>query len=163
MYTGPNNSYYFAAMDTDGPPCTMSSESILFNAVDTTGYGTLMVYGLFAEDDATDGNEDWDANSQVILEASLDSGPYTPLICFAAQDDTNTEPGLDADCDGIRDGAALTPVFTGYSAAIVGSPSSVQLRIRVENLEAGDEDIAFDYIRLEGVVIPVELQSFQID
>jgi len=162
QYTGPNNSFFFAGMDTDGAPCTMTSESILFNAAATTNYGTLMVYGLFAEDD--DGtNQDWDADSQVILEASLDGGAYAPLICFASQGATNTEPGLDADCDGVRDGAALTPTFTEYSAPIVGLPNTVQLRIRVENMDAGDEDIAFDLIRLEGVVVPVELQSFQID
>ncbi len=163
-YTGPNNAFFFAAMDTNGAPCTLNSESIELNATTTTNYGTLMVYAVFAEDDSTDGAEDWDDDSQVILEASLDGGAYAPLICFAAHaTDNNTEPGLDADCDGVRDGAALTPTFTEYSAAIAGTPDSVQLRIRVENLTSGDEDIAFDYIRLEGVIVPVELQSFQID
>ncbi len=63
---------------------------------------------------------------------------------------TNQEPGLDTDFDGVAEGPALTPEFTEYSASIPGGGSFLEIRLTVENLEYTDEDIAFDNLRIEG-------------
>ncbi len=155
VYNSPNNSNYWAAMDTNGDPCTSASEDIVFQTFDITGYSSFEFLGLFAEDDSTDGAEDWDADASVSVEYQIDGGAWTEILRFEAAGDTNTEPHQDTDFDGIGDGAALTPDFSEFSANFSGSGSLMQIRVRVENLEAGDEDIAFDYFRVtDGVAAP---------
>ena len=144
VVTGQDGSFYFAAQDTDGSPCTLTTETVTFNAIDISGKSNLSFSGLFAEDDSGDANEDWDADALVYVEYNIDNGGWNKLIQFASQGATNTEPGLDTNFDGVRDGAALTPTMTQYAQSIPGSGSSLALRITVDQLQAGDEDIAFD-------------------
>lgn len=144
VVTGQDGSFYFAAQDTDGSPCTLTTETVTFNAIDISGKSNLSFSGLFAEDDSGDANEDWDADALVYVEYNIDGGGWNKLIQFASQGATNTEPGLDTDFDGVRDGAALTPTMTRYAQSIPGSGSALAVRITVDYLQAGDEDIAFD-------------------
>ncbi|MEM9342083.1 MAG: ExeM/NucH family extracellular endonuclease [Pseudomonadota bacterium] len=146
--TGQDGASYFAAMDLDGEggPTTVSVE---FTGIDISGATNLTFSGLFAEDD--DGSaQDWDADSLVTVEAQIDTGGYVPVLQFASQGATNTEPGLDTDFDGIADGTALTSVFAAYGAGISGTGTTLDLRITIAGLDAGDEDIAFDNIEVTG-------------
>ncbi len=140
---------FLAAQDLDGEggPTTVQTT---WSNLDIAGLSNLSFSGLFAEDDSSDGNEDWDANSSVLLEYSIDGGAFQSLLAFEAAGGTNTEPLEDTDFDGIGDGTALTPDAQTFSKAIAGSGSSLDLRLTISGLDAGDEDIAVDSFVITG-------------
>ena len=149
---GVQGTSYFAAMDTDGDgqPAVLT---LNWTGLDITGRTGLEFCGLFAEDD--DGtNQDWDADSSVRVEAQIDGGGFANVLAFESTGDTNTEPARDTDFDGIGDGAALTATLTQFAAGITGTGSVLDLRVTIENLEAGDEDIAFDNITVADGATP---------
>lgn len=149
VVTGADGNSYFAGQDTDGESAGGPIVSITFNPININGYTGLSFSGLFAEDD--DGTaQDWDADALAYVEASIDGGSFTKILQFASQGATNTEPGLDSDFDGVADGTALTSAFATFSAAISGTGTLLTLRVTLENLEAGDEDFAFDLLEVEG-------------
>ena len=155
-YSALSGAAYFAAQDLDGEggPTTVS---LTLAPIDITGATDLTFTGLFAEDAASDGAQDWDADALVYVEASIDGGAWVKVLQFASGGATNTQPGLDTDFDGIADGPALSDAFTGYSAAIAGTGGSLSLRVTIENLDAGDEDIAFDLLRVTGETASTEV------
>ncbi len=146
-YAGAVGSHYFAAMDLDGEGAA-ATQTLTIEGIDIAGQSALGFSGLFAEDDSSDGAEDWDADTRVTVLASIDGGPFVPILGFAGQGATNTEPGLDTDFDGVADGPALSSTFTRFEAGIAGTGSLLDLRIVMENLDAGDEDIAFDELTI---------------
>ncbi len=146
--TGQGGNSYFAGMDLDGEggPATVS---LTTQQINIAGFVNLSFSGLFAEDD--DGtNQDWDADSSALIEYRIDGGAWTNLLAFAAAGGTNTEPLLDTDFDGVGDGPALSDVFTEYTAAIAGTGTNLELRVALTNLNAGDEDFAFDNLAING-------------
>ncbi|MCU4177652.1 T9SS type A sorting domain-containing protein [Carboxylicivirga sp. N1Y90] len=158
LITGIDGSFFFGAMDTDGElPNQAQGLTVSFPAVDITGYTDLSFKGLFAED--ADGiNFDWDANSRVIVQYSIDGGVLQDLISFEATvDATNQSASEDTDFDGTGDGVVLTDVLTEFSKTISGTGTSIILTVTIDNLDAGDEDIAFDNFRLEGTSIPASI------
>ncbi|WP_170127946.1 ExeM/NucH family extracellular endonuclease [Euzebya rosea] len=150
---GVQGTSYFAAMDTDGDgqPAVLTLD---WTGLDVTGMTGLEFCGLFAEDD--DGtNQDWDPDSSVLVQAQLDGGGYDTVLAFESTGDTNTEPALDTDFDGVGDGTALTATLTQFAAGIPGTGSTLDLRIMISNLDAGDEDIAFDNVVVTDGASPV--------
>ncbi len=153
-FTNPDGGF-LAAQDVNGEggPATVQ---ILYDDINIAGLTNLNFSGLFAEDD--DGtNQDWDADSSVLLEYSIDGGAFQNLLAFEATGGTNSEPAQDTDFDGIGDGTALTDTFQEFTAAISGTGSSLDLRITLASLEAGDEDIAIDNVMIVGdgdIVVP---------
>ncbi len=145
--SGQDGSFFFAAQDTDGSPCTSAVQTLTFTGIDISTFANLTFAILVAEDDSTDGAEDWDADANVLVEINIDGAGYTNLIQFSGGGATNTEPGLDTDFDGTADGTLLSPTFQEFTAA-AGTGSSADIRITFNNLNAGDEDIALDNIRL---------------
>ncbi len=156
--TGQEGASYFAAQDLDGEggPDVVSLD---ITGIDIAGYTDLSFSGLFAEDDSSDGSEDWDEDASVTIEAQIDGGGYVSILQFAetAGSAFNTEPGLDIDFDGFADSTALTAAFARFNALITGTGSVLDLRITVTNLNAGDEDIAFDDFMIEGTPASVEV------
>jgi len=158
-YASPNNTYFWAAMDTNGDPCTLSTETITWTGIDISGYISLTFSGLFAEDD--DGtNQDWDDLDYVYIEVNIDGGGYQKILQFAAPGTGyNMEPAEDTDFDGFGDGTALTDTFSEFIGAISGTGSTLDLRITTQ-LDSGDEDIAFDLLKISGET-PAFLSEFQ--
>ena len=153
-FTNPDGGFLAAQdLDGEGGPTTVQ---ILYDDINIAGLTNLNFSGLFAEDD--DGaNQDWDADSSVLLEYAIDGGAFQNLLAFEATGGTNTEPAQDTDFDGVGDGTALTDTFQEFTAAISGTGSSLDLRITLANLDAGDEDIAIDNVRIVGdgdIVVP---------
>ncbi|MEO1295748.1 MAG: SdrD B-like domain-containing protein, partial [Cyanobacteria bacterium J06636_16] len=145
----PDGSFYFAAMDTDAEPPNQDIISVTWEDIDIASFTNLTFTGLFAEDDEGI-NQDWDRDSLVFIEYQIDNNGFQKLIQFAAENRLNTEPGLDTNFDGVRDGAVLSDTFTEFSAAITGTGSILDLKLTIANLEAGDEDIAFDLFTIKG-------------
>jgi hypothetical protein len=110
---------------------------------------------LFAEDDSSDGSEDWDVGDLVYVEVDYDnSGTFTKVIQFATTAPTGSNfnvsaPTLDADFDGVGDvgGTELTPAFADFTVPL-GTGNLVDIRITFDGLAAGDEDIALDNVRI---------------
>jgi len=150
IVTGQDGDYIFAAMDTDGSPCSMSTQTLTFDDIDISTYTNLTFAILIAED--KDGsNFDWDGNTNFYVEVDVDnSGSFTKLIQVSANANSGSnvsQPMIDSDFDGVGDGPEITDVFTEYTASL-SSGSLVDIRIVFENLDAGDEDIAIDNIRI---------------
>ncbi|ERT06679.1 hemolysin-type calcium-binding repeat family protein [Lyngbya aestuarii BL J] len=142
-------SFYFAAQDIDGEGAA-SQQTLTFSGIDITGFTNLNLSTLLAEDDASDGNQDWDAPDFVSFEYQIDSSGFTNLLAIENDGSTfNSAPFRDTDFDGTGDGTEVTEVFSTFSGAIAGTGSILDLRITFD-LDSGDEDIAIDNIQITG-------------
>ncbi|MEM6596801.1 MAG: ExeM/NucH family extracellular endonuclease [Cyanobacteria bacterium P01_C01_bin.69] len=148
--TGADGSFYFAAQDIDGE-VTDSQQTLTFSGIGISGFSNLGFSALFAEDDSSDGNEDWDAaNDFVRVEYAIDGGVFQNLLAFENDGTTfNTAPLQDIDFDGVGDGPEVTDTFSTFSNAIAGTGDSLDLRFTID-LDSGDEDIAIDNIQITG-------------
>ena len=146
--TGADGTYWLAAQDTDGTPeCNSDVQTIEYNNIDIST-GTNMTLAFIAAEDDDGTNQDWDADTLVYFETDIDnSGTYTKVFQFAANGATNTEPGVDSNFDGIVDGTLLSSIFQEFTYAVPNG-STLDLRITFEKLNAGDEDISIDNIRI---------------
>ena len=153
-FSNVQGSSYFAAMNYNALPSGTDVETLTFSGIDISGYSSLTFSGFFAEDD--DGtNQDWDGDSQVSVAYRIDGvGGFTTIFAIEAAGGLNTEPRVDTNLDGTGDGTAITDAFQEFSAAIAGTGSTLELVITVSNLDAGDEDIAFDDIKVSGDFVP---------
>lgn len=162
--SGQGGSFYFGAMDINGEPPYANTVALEITGIDISGYSDLTFSGLFAEDD--DGtNQDWDENALVYVEVNIDGAGYETILQFAADGSNtyNTEPLLDTDFDGVGDGAALSDVFAEFTADITGTGSSMDVRITIDALDAGDEDIAFDNLTISGTPAEVTVLDETFD
>ncbi len=139
--------YFFAAQDI-----STTTESLLINDINISGYTNLQFRVHLAEDD--DGsNQDWDNTDYVHFNYDIDnSGSYTSLLWIEASG-TNTEPQIDTNFDGIGDGAPITDTFTPFTQNIFSTGSVIDIEV-VFRLNAGEEDIAIDNIEIWGDPIP---------
>jgi hypothetical protein len=147
--TGADGTYWLAAQDTDGTPeCNSDVQTIEYNNIDISTGTNMTLAFIAAEDDDGNTNQDWDADTLVYFETDIDnSGTYTKVFQFAANGATNTEPGVDSNFDGIVDGTLLSSIFQEFTYAVPNG-STLDLRITFEKLNAGDEDISIDNIRI---------------
>ncbi|MBD0830934.1 T9SS type A sorting domain-containing protein [Aestuariibaculum sediminum] len=145
-----NNSYFFGAQDIDGEgatlPVTLSTKPI-----DVSSMSTIEFSILIAEDD-NETNENWDNPDYVHITYALDSGAPENLLWIEGDNSsggsTNNTPRIDTNFDGTGDGAEITSTFTEYSKIItLSSNSTIQFTIEYD-LNAADEDLAIDNIRV---------------
>ncbi|WP_178990723.1 T9SS type A sorting domain-containing protein [Winogradskyella schleiferi] len=156
--TGADGTFWLAAQDTDGTPeCNSGIQTLEYDDIDISS-GTNMTLAFIAAEDDDGSNQDWDANTLVYFEIDVNnSGSYTKIFQFAAAGATNTEPGVDSNFDGLVDGTLLTNIFQEFTAAIPNG-NTLDLKITFENLDAGDEDISIDNIRvIDGFVTSPEI------
>ncbi len=176
-FTNVQGNGFFTAQDNDSIPVALEMDTavarayVLWDDINIAGVTDLQFSALFAEDDATNSDgtqteEDWNGNGEVFVEVRFDSalafddpaGPWTRIFAIqSASTGNDTEPRVDTNGDGIGDGAEITDVFTTYGAAISGTGSTLDLRIVISGLDAGDEDIAFDNVTISGVPEPSSL------
>ena len=144
---------YYSAEDTDGATNPTSTITLDWAGVNISGLTGLEFSGFFAEDD--DGsNQDWDADTSLLVQYQIDGGGFVNLFAIEAVAGTNTEPAEDTNFDGLGDGASITDTFSQFTKTIAGTGNSLDLRLTMSNLGAGDEDIAFDNITVTGVPEP---------
>ena len=149
--SGQDGDYIFAAMDTDGDPCSMATQTLTFDDIDISSKTNLTLALLLAEDQPSDGKFDWDGGDLFYIEVDYDnSGTFTKVLQFATSASTGfnvSAPLRDTDLDGIGDGDALSEVFSEFTVGL-GTGNLVDVRLVFEGLAAGDEDIAVDNIRV---------------
>lgn len=146
-FVNSQGSGYFAAQDTDGDgqPDLITQD---FTGIDINNYTNLELSFFIAEDD--DGsNQDWDSNTEFLIQYQIDGGGFVDIFRVTGTG-TNTAPLVDSDLDGTGDGTEITNVFTEFTEAIGSTGTSLDLRITVNFLDAGDEDIAWDEITITG-------------
>jgi len=149
----PSGSSFFGAQDIDGE-VSSSQQTVTFGGINIAGFNTLQWSTYFAEDD--DGsNEDWDTTDFLRVDYQIDGGGFFPL--FAIENDGvgtgngfNSAPFVDTNFDGTGDGTEITDTFGLFSSAIAGTGNTLDLRYTID-LDSGDEDIAFDDVRVTGL------------
>ncbi len=148
---------FFIANDLDGLTSLGTAGlnvSMNWDNLDVTGLATVPFSAFFGEDmDAGATPFDWDADTQVLVEVSLDGGAYSSVLAFEAEepagDQTNNAVRVDTDFDGIGDGTQLTETMTEFSVMInTSGASTMNVRIRMVQFNAGDEDIAIDNVSI---------------
>lgn len=150
-YTGQDSLYFFAGEDTENPDNPNGATSgILVNDINISGYDSLLITGLFA----CGAKPKFDPPDYVHILVDLDnSGSWNMVGSFEADINSGTNSshfGLDTDFDGIQDSTLLDTAFTEFSFPIPGLGSLLDIKIELY-LTAGDEEAAFDFIRLSGM------------
>ncbi|MGD9853596.1 MAG: PEP-CTERM sorting domain-containing protein [Planctomycetaceae bacterium] len=144
---------FFAAQSTNIGEAGLDFDSatMTFSGIDISGAaaGTLQFSGLFSEDDRV--TEDWDANTSVRAEASLDGGAFFQIFRIESSNGNDSAPAVDTDFNGTGDGTIISDSFVTFTAAIAGAGNLLSLRIIFENLNGSGKDIAFDDITLTGM------------
>ncbi len=152
-YNSPQGSYFFAAqnIDADG----MSSPATLtIDDINISGYDNLELRIYIAEDDAGDGDNDWDNGDYMHIDYDIDnSGSFSNAIWIENDGSTyNSAPYLDADYDGTGEnpGTEITDTFSQLTKSISATGSLMDIKITFGGLTSSDEDIAVDYIEIWG-------------
>ncbi len=145
----PEESFYFSAQDINGEGAD-SQQTLTFSGINITEITNLNFSVLLAEDDASDGNQDWDASDFVLFEYQIDGGGYNNLLAIENDGSTfHSAAFQDTNFDGIGDGREITNTFQLFSSTISQIGSTLDLRITFD-LDSGDEDIAIDQIQITG-------------
>ena len=164
VYNNIQGNSFFAGMDLNGDG-EAPEQTLTFLDINISGETDLNFSAYFAEDQASNGAEDWDTTDFVKVEYRIDGGAWTNL--FAIENDGvgtgngfNSAPFVDTDFDGTGDGAEITDTFTQYSAGISGTGAVLDVRIIVA-LEAGDEDIGIDQLVIASSTGPLLTEDFE--
>ncbi len=159
-FSGIEGNYYFAAQDViDG---SSPAVFITFENIDISGQTGLEFGVLLAEDDASDGNEDWDNSDYLHILYSIDGSEWENLLWVENDGDgTNSSAFIDSDFDGVGDGTEITDTFSEFIIPIAGTGNNISIKVEF-NFNSGDEDIAIDNLRIGTDLnpLPVELTTF---
>ncbi|PHI21046.1 hypothetical protein CEQ90_05030 [Lewinellaceae bacterium SD302] len=178
-FTGQSGNFFMAGEDMNdtggcgAPNSSTPVRSVNFTDINTSGASTITCKILVANG-ASNGcgtsAARWDQGEGLKVTFSVDNGPFNEGLCFAPDlecnvpgDLTNEPLHLDLNCDGDGEDGFLSNTFTEYSFIIPAGGSELDLSVSI-NADAGDEEIAFDNIRLEAITppLPVELADFNL-
>jgi len=170
-----NGSSFFGANDYDGAasyPTTRDIVSINWNNITVPTSTTIKISSLIAEGDSDDGLEDWDvydgmrAASIVRIQYSFNNINWFDVFSIVGDntvvglaEQTNAAPVLDSNNDNIGDvpKVVINETFANFEGTFeTGGNTNVHIRIYMENLTGGDEDIAFDDFKVE-VAAPTDV------
>lgn len=155
-YTGFDSSYFIAAEDIDGFLST-SIGIVYIDNVDISRFDSLTLTAAFASGTDIDIDEAADSMS---VQVKVDNGNWITIGRFEVDSATYTSSSgpfngqfaEDTDGDGYGDGVRLTGTFADFTWNIPGNGDSLDIRIVVD-LNSGDEEGAFDNIRVSGTLI----------
>ena len=157
-YSNRQGQGFYGVQDTDGTSSGNIDDITLdWTGIDVSNFENLSLSWFVAEDDATDGNEDWDTTSRFRILAQIDGGGFFNVFAIESElgtdgNETNEVPRVDTDFDETGDGAEITDTFTQFSSALANG-GTLDLRVEIRDLDTGDEDVAFDNFLLEGDAI----------
>ena len=160
-YSNQQGNGFYGVQDTDGTPSgNVDIITLDFAGFDITNFTDLEFSFFIGEDTASDGNEDWDIDSSIRVQAQIDGGGFGNIFAVESIDAAvgNMAPAVDTNFDGVGDGAAITDVLTQYTVALAdagfGVGDTLDLRFTIQGLDTGDEDIAIDSVRVSGTAVP---------
>ncbi|MCK0109847.1 BspA family leucine-rich repeat surface protein, partial [Flavobacteriaceae bacterium S0825] len=155
-YSNVQGNSFYTAHDTDGTSSgNIDNLQLNWTGIDITDVSNLKLAIKLAEDDSSDGAEDWDTTSSVKLQVQIDGGGYNSILAVESElgtdgNETNEKPRLDTDFNGVGDGTEITDAFAEFISNISGTGTSLDIRITIVFLDSGDEDIAIDDVKLTG-------------
>ncbi|MEM8756611.1 MAG: hypothetical protein AAGF47_02380 [Planctomycetota bacterium] len=139
---------FFNGMDLDGEGAGLP----LIQTFDTFNIGgfTGLEFSIdLAEDDSSDGSEDFDDIDFVAFEYSLDGGSFVEFARVGSIDVNvpfNSAPAFN--------GVEVTNEFATFSVDLAGVVGSTLAVRAVWNLNSGDEDLAIDNVTVTGIPAP---------
>lgn len=154
QYSNLQGDGFFGVQDTDGVAvASVSAVSLVWNNIDIANWSDLSLSWWLAEDKANDGNEDFDHDTQFLIETQIDNSGFSELFSIRAlrtvTERFNHAAAVDDNFDGIGDEQLLSDSFQQFNRSLqLGN--SLDIRIHFLNFNAGDEDIAFDQLMLSG-------------
>ena len=183
-YSGQEGSFFMAGEDMNdaggcgSPNSGTAVRSVEFLSANGNGIGIVgastMTFTIKVANGADNvcgaASSRWDAGEGLKVFYKKDGSAEVTALCFApnlecagAGDTTNEPLNLDLDCDGDGEDGFVNNVFSDYSFTIPPGGSVLEIRV-VITANAGDEEIAFDDLRLAAVTLPlpVELGAFDI-
>ena len=161
-YSGQNGSVFVAGEDMDDTPNSDGVDEKIINitGIDIAGKTNLAFKGLFAAGNANaPGSNGYDNVDYIKVTYQIDGGGYNNLMWFSFEryaDNFNEPIGLDMVFDGEADVNGtnrLGPAFQEFSATVTGTGSILDLRVEM-HADGGNEELAYDFLRLEEVVGP---------
>lgn len=159
-YSNQQGSGFYGVQDVNGVPGQAALETVELNwTVDTSNYTNLELSWFVGEDDATDGNEDWDDSTSFRIAVQSDGGGFTDIFAIESEDAgggdmTNERPLVDTNFDGVGDGVEITDIMSQFSSSLADA-GSIDIRVTFDNLVVGDEDLAFDNLQLTGDLVAI--------
>ncbi len=160
-FSGFHGTYFFAAQDIDAAGAN-SYDTTWIGPIDVSSYDGTYIFKVLAGQAYASSNN-WDDNDFVHIDYSFDGTNYQPLIWLENDGSQYNGPTLlDSDFDGTGD----TPVNLSTAMKDLTAPIDLTgqstLYIRIDmHLDAGGEDIALDYLRLEQPATTPSLQSVE--
>ena len=151
-FTGTSGNF-FGAQDIDGSGAS-STQTITIPDIDISCLTAPIAFSIdLAEDDASDGSEDWDSSGDYVhITYSIDGGAAQNLLWVENDGTTfNTSPQIDTNFDGVGDGAIITDTWQTFNASIPSTGNILTIVIEI-NLNAADEDIAIDNIIVDNCI-----------
>lgn len=154
-YSGFGGSY-LTGQDMDGEGLSLPA-MLEWSGLDISGVSQWEA--RFDAAEFFDAPGDIDASDQLRLEYQVDGGGFQDLIRFEAIDfDSGSSNGVfaqDTDFDGVGDGLVLNATAQTFSALVDQKGTELDLRLHV-SMNSGDEDFAFDNLRITAVPEPRE-------
>jgi len=167
-YTGHQGSKVWAAEDIDkGTSCTTNNtisanQQVTWSSINIAGKTGLSFKGLLAANNlgAWQGLNFGAAEDFLSVEYRIDGGAWTKVLTFcsnvpAVSAASSNTLDLDTNGDMIGDGASLTYTFTEYSANIVGTGTTLDIRMNCHANASASQEIAVDNFRLFETILGV--------
>lgn len=143
--------------ELSGAPVAGNEEQqIDWTGINISGKTDLVFKGLFAANN-TSAAFDTQAlgathSDYIIVECRIDGGPYTPILKFYGNNNVpsgtnNRSLAVDTNSDNIGDGTILTTNFQQFESNIVGTGTTMDIRIRSHS-NSSNEEWAMDNLRL---------------
>lgn len=152
---------FYGAQDINANDSSIEKITLSWSNIAITQYQNLSLSWYVAEDVAEDESHDWDSTSSFRIEAQINSSAVETIFAIEAQHSAeelyNHAPQIDSDFDGIGDGTIIDNTFSYYERPI-GNGDWLTIHVIIEKLNDGDEDIAFDQLRLTGHFVPEPAQ-----
>jgi hypothetical protein len=138
VYSGIDGDFFWAAEDIDGFPDNSSllPRSLTLDPISIAGQSNLRFDGLFAGRNSSPRIDDTDA---FFVEYRIDGGTWIKGLQFSSSAaGSNNTIALDADMNGLGEGAVLTPAFTSFGFDIAGTGNTLDVRV-VVSVNSGNE------------------------
>ncbi|WP_430406706.1 T9SS type A sorting domain-containing protein [Fluviicola sp.] len=157
-YSSFEGSKFWAGEDIDfGPTCTNGAispgQQVTWSGINISGKTGLSFKGFFAANSSFATN--WEGSSfaanqdYLIVEYSIDGGAWNKAIAFYASATGQSQTlKLETTGDLIGDGADLTYAFAEFTANLIGTGTTLDLRMNAFSNNSSTEELAIDNFRL---------------
>ena len=152
---------FYGAQDINYSDSNIEQIKLTWSNIAIGQYQDLVLSWYVAEDAAEDGSQDWDSTSSFRIETQINNSAVETTFAIEAQHSSgdlyNHAPRIDSDFDGIGDGMLIDNTFS-YHERSIEDGDWLTIHVIIEKLNDGDEDIAFDQLKLTGSFVPEPAQ-----